>query len=354
MIQKDYILQQLENLMAIDSPTGFTARAAEYVMAEYSRLGFAPLRTNKGGIVVQVGGYPDASNALLMQAHLDTLGAMVSEIKPNGTLRLTPLGGMNANNAEGENLRIYTHSGDVFTGTCQLSNPSVHVNSDYNTTPRNWDTMEAVVDDSVCSKADALALGFSPGNIVAFEPRLTITPNGYIKSRFLDDKLCVAILLGYARQLKHGGTTSRPVYHHITVFEEVGHGGSATVPEGVTEVLGVDMGCIGEGLTCTEKQVSICAKDKGGPYNYEVVSNLIGTCKNANIDYAVDVYPFYGSDANATLYAGHDVRHGLIGPGVYASHGYERAHISGMMATYKLLMAYVGAEWGPITTDQVH
>ena len=169
-----------------------------------------------------------------------------------------------------------------------------------------------------------------------------MTASGYIKSRFLDDKLSVGILLGLGKYLKDtGAELSRPVYAHITVYEEVGHGASASIPEGVTEALSVDMGCVGEGLRCTERQVSICAKDSGGPYAYDMVGRLIAAAKKEGADYAVDIYPHYGSDVEASLKGGFDIRHGLIGPGVYASHGYERSHLDGVYNTLKLLKGFL-------------
>ena len=180
------------------------------------------------------------------------------------------------------------------------------------------------------------------GDIVCFDPRTVVTPSGFIKSRFLDDKLSVAILLAQAKQAAAGdGSLNRRVWHHVTVFEEVGHGASASVPAGVTEALSVDMGCVGAGLGCDEFKVSICAKDSHGPYHYDVVSGLIDAARRAGADFAVDVYPQYGSDVEASLRAGHDIRHGLIGPGVYASHGYERSHRRGVENTLKLLDAYL-------------
>ena len=177
--------------------------------------------------------------------------------------------------------------------------------------------------------------------MVCFDPRTRRTETGYLKSRFLDDKLSVGILLGFAKYLKDNRLTPRrKLYAHITVYEEVGHGGSASVPEGVTEAISVDMGCVGEGLSCTERQVSICAKDSGGPYSYDVVSGLIAAAQRTGADYAVDVYPHYGSDVEATLRAGNDIRHGLIGSGVYASHGYERSHIDGVYHTLLVLAGY--------------
>ena len=253
------------------------------------------------------------------------------------------LGGLNPNNGETENCRVYTRDGRVYEGTFQLKNASIHVNKDYDEAKRRFEDMEVVLDEDTDSKEDTKKLGIRNGDIVAFDPRTVMTQSGYIKSRFLDDKLSVGILLGYARYLKEREITpERQVYQHITVYEEVGHGACGTVPKGVTEILSVDMGCVGEGLECTERQVSICAKDSGGPYTYEVVSALIAAAEKAGVGYAVDIYPYYGSDADAALKAGYDVRHGLIGPGVYASHGYERSHRDGVENTLRLLAAYLG------------
>ena len=337
-----YILEQLQNLLAIDSPTGYTKNVTDYLMAEYEKLGYTPKRTVKGGVLTDLGG-KDPDNAVFLEAHVDTLGAMVSQIKSNGRLAVSPLGGMNANNAEAENCRIITRFNGTYEGTCQLTDASVHVNGKYNETSRSFDVMEILLDEKVSTRDEVLALGIMEGDIVAFDPRTRITKSGYIKSRFLDDKLSAAILLGYARYLKEEHITpDRKIYQHLTVYEEVGHGGSASIPQGVTEILAVDMGCVGEGLNCKEHQVSICAKDSGGPYSYDLVSQLITVAKRDGLDFAVDVYPYYGSDAEAGLKAGYDVRHGLIGSGVYASHGYERSHIEGVKNTFLLLKGYLG------------
>ena len=337
-----YILEQLQNLLAIDSPTGYTKNVTDYLMAEYEKLGYTPKRTVKGGVLTDLGG-KDPDNAVFLEAHVDTLGAMVSQIKSNGRLAVSPLGGMNANNAEAENCRIITRFNGTYEGTCQLTDASVHVNGKYNETSRSFDVMEILLDEKVSTRDEVLALGIMEGDIVAFDPRTRITKSGYIKSRFLDDKLSAAILLGYARYLKEEHITpERKIYQHLTVYEEVGHGGSASIPQGVTEILAVDMGCVGEGLNCKEHQVSICAKDSGGPYSYDLVSQLITVAKRDGLDFAVDVYPYYASDAEAGLKAGYDVRHGLIGSGVYASHGYERSHIEGVKNTFLLLKGYLG------------
>ena len=337
----EYAWEKTATLLAIDSPSGYTAKAAAWVKEAFEKLGFEARITTKGGVLADLGG-EDASDALLLEAHADTLGGMVAQIKGNGRLKLTALGGMNPNNGEAENVWVYTRGGKVLDGTFQLCNASVHVNGDYSSAKRSFDTMEVVLDEDVSSAADARALGIEVGDVVCFEPRTRRTASGYIKSRFLDDKLSVGILLGFAKYLADNSITpKRRTWVHVTVYEEVGHGGSASVPAGITEAISVDMGCVGAGLQCTEKQVSICAKDSGGPYSYEVVGKLIEAAKKTEADYAVDVYPFYGSDVEATLRSGVDIRHGLIGAGVYASHGYERSHIDGVYNTLNVLCGYL-------------
>ena len=338
----EYAVTKAVELLSIDSPTGYTEQAAQYVRNAFAELGYEASFTRKGSVIIDLGG-KDAENALLLEAHTDTLGGMVSEIKGNGRLKITKLGGLNANNVETENCRVVTKFNGIYEGTFQLCNASCHVNANYNSTSRSFDVMEVVLDETVSNAEEARELGISVGDFVCFDPRTRVTEKGYIKSRFLDDKLSVGILLGYAKYLKDENIVpERRVYVHVTTYEEVGHGGAAGVPEGVTEAISVDMGCVGEGLDCTERTVSICAKDSGGPYDYGVVKGLIEAAKKENADYAVDIYPMYGSDVEATLSAGHDIRHGLIGPGVYASHGYERSHKDGVLNTLKVLKGYIG------------
>lgn len=338
----DYAVKGTRELLAIDSPSGFTDGAIRYLDSEFSNMGFKTKITVKGGLLVELGGDACDEGALLLEAHTDTLGCMVAEVKSNGRLRLTNLGGMRAENAECENARVYTRDGNVIDATLQLINPSVHVNTSYSDVKRSFDTTELVLDEDVNTADEARALGIEVGDVVAFEPRTCVTSSGYIKSRFLDDKLSCGILLGIAKMVSEKRIVlNRKTYVHITVYEEVGHGGSSSVPADVTEAISVDMGCVGTGLNCTEKQVSICVKDSHGPYNYALVTRLVNAAKNAGADYALDVYPSYGSDVEATLSAGYDLKHGLIGPGVYASHGYERSHIDGVRNTMLLLSAFL-------------
>ena len=344
MIKKDYAdyaWEKTAEVLAIDSPSGFTAKAAVWVKEAFENLGFAAKITNKGGVLIDLGG-ADENNGLLLEAHVDTLGGMVCRIKGSGRLQLTKIGGMRAENGEAENARIYTRDGRIYEGTLQLCNASVHVNADYKTAKRDFDTTEIVLDEDVNSAEDVRKLGIEVGDFVCFDPRTRRTASGYLKSRFLDDKLSVGILLGFAKYLSDNRIVpARRTYVHVTVYEEVGHGGAASVPAGVTEAISVDMGCVGDGLSCTERQVSICAKDSAGPYSYEVVGKLIDAAKKTGADYAVDVYPHYSSDVDVTLGAGFDIRHGLIGAGVYSSHGYERSHIDGVYNTLKVLCGYL-------------
>ena len=337
----NYAWERAAELLAIDSPTGFTKNAAIWVQRAFADLGYDARITNKGGVVVDLGG-PDGDDGLLLCAHTDTLGGMVAGIKADGRLKLTGLGGMEPNNGECENIRLYTRDGRIYEGTLYLHNPSVHVNGDYHTARRTWDSVEVVLDEDVSSAADARKLGIEVGDIVCFDPRTRRTASGYLKSRFLDDKLSVGILLAFAKYLKDNQVAlPRRTWVHVTVYEEVGHGACASVPDGISEAISVDMGCVGDGCQCTERQCSICAKDSHGPYNYDVVGKLIAAARRENADCAVDIYPHYGSDVDATLAAGADIRHGLIGAGVFASHGYERSHIDGVYNTLLVLKGYL-------------
>ena len=338
----DYILETMKTLLAIPSPSGFTREAAEFVMKELREMGYEPQMTRKKGVVCDLGG-EDAEDGILLAAHIDTLGGMVQAIKSNGRIKLINVGGLKAANVECENCQVHTRDGKVIGGVVNLINASTHVNDNYMDTVRTFDNVELLLDEYVNSKEEVEALGIMPGDYITFDPRTIVTESGFIKSRFLDDKLSAAILLGYAKYLKESGITpKRRIHLGFTSYEEVGHGGAADIPEGVTEMISVDMGCVGENLQCDETMVSICAKDRNGPYDYDVTSELIRLAKENNIRYAVDIYTNYGADVGVALKAGHNVRHGLIGPGVYASHGYERSHKMGAEATLQLLQAYLG------------
>ena len=325
----DFIAEQLKTLTAIPIPSGYTKNATDYLMKLLQDMGYEPKLSRKGNVFVTIGG---EGEPLVLAAHVDTLGAMVRSIKDNGRLRPTTLGGHVWSTADGENCTIHTRDGKVYTGVVLNTEPSAHVaDKKVETLEEN---MEILLDEPVSTKAETLALGIQTGDIIAMDPRTVITESGYIKSRFLDDKLSASILLGIAKIVKDESLSfHRKVSLLFTVYEEVGHGGSF-VPEDTTEMISVDMGCVGADLGCTERMVSICAKDSGGPYNYDLVTELSNIAKEEQLNYAIDVYPHYGSDVEATLHAGYDIRHGLIGPGVYASHNYERSHLDGVKNTF--------------------
>lgn len=332
----NFIKEQLYTLTSIPSPSSFTEKVTDYLLSELSSLGYSPERSNKGNVFVTLGG---SGSPLVLAAHVDTLGAMVRSIKENGRLRPTTIGGHQWSTADGENCTIHTRDGRVYTGVVLNKEPSSHVADQK--TELIEENMEILLDENVTSDQDTLALGIQTGDIIAMDPRTVVTESGYIKSRFLDDKLSAAILLGLARAVREDAwKLNRKVSLLFTVYEEVGHGGSV-VPDDTEEMISVDMGCVGSDLGCTERMVSICAKDSGGPYNYDLITTLSNLAKEKKLDYAIDVYPHYGSDVETTLRAGYDIRHGLIGPGVYASHNYERSHMDGVHNTFELLKAYI-------------
>lgn len=332
----NFIKEQLYTLTSIPSPSSFTTKVTDYLLSELSSLGYSPERSNKGNVFVTLGG---SGSPLVLAAHVDTLGAMVRSIKENGRLRPTTIGGHQWSTADGENCTIHTRDGRVYTGVVLNKEPSSHVADQK--TELIEENMEILLDENVTSDQDTLALGIQTGDIIAMDPRTVVTESGYIKSRFLDDKLSAAILLGLARAVREDAwKLNRKVSLLFTVYEEVGHGGSV-VPDDTEEMISVDMGCVGSDLGCTERMVSICAKDSGGPYNYDLITALSNLAKEKKLDYAIDVYPHYGSDVETTLRAGYDIRHGLIGPGVYASHNYERSHMDGVHNTFELLKAYI-------------
>lgn len=333
----EYIVEQTEKVIGIDSPTGYHYNVQKYLVETIQAMGFEVRTLRKGGVIANLGG---EGNPLMMLAHVDTLGAFVHYIKGNGRLAISN-GTLNPNNIETENVRVITRSGAVYEGTIQLENASVHVNPDVNA-ERKFTNLEVVLDEDVTSKEDVEKLGICAGDFLAVEPRFQVTEKGYIKSRFLDDKASSGVLLGIAKYVsEHPGCLKRNVQLFFTTFEEIGHGAAAGIPEEIEDLLAVDMGCVGEHLACTEKQVSICAKDSSGAYHFEMTNELIEVAKAHGIDYAVDIYPSYGSDAGAALRSGKDARYALIGQGVYASHGYERTHKDGMKQTFELALNYV-------------
>ncbi len=342
VLDKGYIMRILETLLATPSPSGFCMEIIKRVRAETDKLGFALEMTPKGNAVITLPGADGgAGGTLALTAHVDTLGAMVRSVKPNGMLRFTPVGGYAMQTVEGEYCLVHTRDGRTYEGTVLSTQPSVHVYADVRDQKREEANMEIRIDEPVRTKDETEKLGIAPGDFVSWDPRTRILPNGWIKSRHLDDKASVAALFGVMEWLKREGVRpARTVKVVLSTFEEVGHG-SAYVPPDVTELIAVDMGAIGDDLSTTERDVSICAKDSSGPYDYGMTSRLIELARRENLPHAVDIYPYYGSDASAALRGGSNIRAALIGPGVHASHGMERTHADAVVNTAALLIAYM-------------
>lgn len=338
-----YILDLLKRLLDTPSPSGFTRDIMKIIQSEAEALRIPFSQNEKGGALLTLKGQ-DSSRRIAISAHVDTLGAMVRAINSNGTLAITSVGGFMMNSIENEYCTIHTRSGTNYTGTILSSHPSVHVYKDAREFKRDESNMEVRIDELVDNKDAVLKLGISVGDYISFDARAVITPSGYVKSRHLDDKASVAALFGLLEcSHRQGWTPRHDLVFLISNYEEVGHGAS-WIPNDVQEMIAVDMGAMGDNLSCKETEVSICAKDSSGPYDYEMTGRLIELAKELNIPHAVDIYPFYGSDASAALQAGHNIRAALIGPGVHASHAMERTHQQAIFNTTKLLAAYVAGE----------
>lgn len=335
----EYIIKTLQTLVNIPSPSGYTKKAIEFVKGEAERLGYACEQNQKGGLIITVEGRQEKTTGLT--AHVDTLGAMVRSINSDGTLQFTMVGGYTLHSVEGSYCKIHTRDGKVYTGTILIKSPSVHSYDDARTMERTERNMVVRIDEIVESKEDVLALGINSGDYISFDAEFEYTEKGFIKSRHLDDKASVAVLLGLLKEMYENKLVpNNRIKILISNYEEVGFGAS-WIPGDITEFLAVDMGAVGDDLNGSEYKVSICAKDSSGPYDYDMTSRLIALAKENNIDYVVDIFPHYGSDVSAALSAGNNIRGALIGQGVHASHGMERTHIKGLENTLKLIKAYL-------------
>lgn len=328
--------KKLQELVAIDSPSGFTKKAEDYCFNTLEQLGWNPTRTNKNAIKCSFGEKPK----LAIAAHLDTLGAIVTGFNADGTITTSLIGSVSLNQAEGEYVTIYTLEGKTFTGTYLLNNPAKHANKDLGTTKRSIENMHIRLDEEVTCAEDVKNLDIRIGDIICLDTRYQELESGFIKSRFMDNKAGCFVLFEIARRLKEKGTTA-PVEIFFSNYEEVGHGGTCGYSDSIEELLVIDMGVIGNACEGKETKCSICAKDSTGPYDYEMRKKLSLLAEKNNIPHQIDVYPFYGSDGSAALRAGNDFRVALIGPGVSASHGVERTHKKGIEATVDLCMAYI-------------
>ena len=340
---RSQLMKNAQELLGIDSPSGFTQAAAAFLTGFAARLGYETTETNKGNVMVHIPGRERGKKGARC-AHLPPPGRMVRPSTAGGQLKITRVGGPTLPTLDGEYCTIRTRDGRRYTGTVLSLSPAVHVYDDASTRARDEDNMAVRIDEAVKSKEEVEALGIRPGDYVCIDPKTVVTGSGFLKSRFIDDKGSAACLLTLMQVLRDRNLTPRYDTRLIfSVHEEVGHGG-ATVPRDLDELLIVDMGCVGLDLTCTEYQVSICAKDSGGPYDYGMTTRLVNLARDNGLDYAVDIYPHYSSDATVAWGAGADVRAALIGPGVHASHGMERTHWEGLKNTLSLCLLYLAAE----------
>lgn len=336
----DYVISFLERIINTPSPSGYTKEVMEMVEEEAKRLGFASGYNRKGGLIIEAPGRE--RRVLGLSAHVDTLGAMVRSISSKGTLSFVPVGGFMMESIEGMYCKIHTREGGIYTGTILTREPSVHTYDDAKSLERKVKNMEVRLDEAVDKEEEVRALGINPGDYISFDPMYVHTESGFIKSRHLDDKASVAVLMGLLKDISKSPDRQRQTLKIlISNYEEVGFGASF-IPGDIEEFLAVDMGAVGDDLMGDERKVSICAMDSSGPYDYEMTNRLIETAKVLGLDYVVDVFPHYGSDVGAAVRGGHDIRGALIGQGVHASHGTERTHVKGMEQTLKLIKGYIG------------
>ncbi|NLK65828.1 MAG: M42 family metallopeptidase [Tissierellia bacterium] len=339
-INKEYTLKLLEEIINIPSPTGYCSNVMSYIENIAEEFGYKFKKNKKGNGIIEIEG-EDNTYCVGLPVHVDTLGAMVRSVNDDGTIKITSIGGNLYPTLDGEYCKIHTRKGKIYTGTMLSTSPSMHVYKDSKDKERIEENMMVRLDELVKSKEDVQALNIETGDFISIEPKFAITPAGFIKSRYLDDKAGTACALSLMELFKRLNTKPKhKVKIILSTYEEAGHGCSS-IPEDIDELIAIDMGCIGLDLSCTEQDVSICAKDSSGPYDYDITSKLIKLAAENNIGHAVDIYPMYSSDVSASLKGGNDIKGGLIGPGVHASHGMERTHVDGIKNTIKLIYAYL-------------
>ncbi len=336
-----YVVDIAQEILAIPSPGGDTDRAVERIEREFASMNIPCRRTAKGALIAVLEGQSDLS-ARCAVAHVDTLGAVVRRIEDDGRLRILPTGGFSWCSVEGENCTVFTLDGRTYNGSLmpdKASRHAFHVEGiDH---PRTDDTVAIRLDEDVNCVDDVVALGIGVGDMVSFEPRTVVTQSGYVKSRHLDDKACVAVALGACRHFVDSGKKpARTTYIYISNYEEVGHG-TARLPEGVGEMVALDIGIVAKGTNSSERAVSICARDSRTPYDRGFVKELAQLAKSESIPYRIDTYFRYGSDASMAVGQGEDVRFSCIGMGVDATHHYERTHLEGIKANLDLLVAWM-------------
>jgi putative aminopeptidase FrvX len=344
-IDMEYLIDLLTRLLNTPSPTGHTAEAIALTQASLEKFNGLTISSNRKGALLADWVGQNSSSPRGLTAHVDTLGAMVKEIKTNGRLKMTQIGGYAWNSVEGEGVTIFPASGEPIRGSILLNKASTHVFGPLvRDTRRDEENMEIRLDARTTKAEETRQLGIEVGDFVAFDPRVELT-NGFVRSRHLDDKACVACIVAAVKAISDAGL--KPVQRtHLLIsnYEEVGHGAAAGLPADLAELVAVDMAAVGEGQTSDEFHATLCVKDSGGPYHHGLSQKLRRLAEDQGIAYKVDIYPYYGSDGEAFWRAGGDVAVALIGPGVDASHNYERTHTEALLATTQWILAFLLAE----------
>lgn len=338
-------VEYIKKLVSLPSPTGYTKEIMDYIIEETKSFGYEPVYTNKGAVMVSVKGKDNTKHRVLT-AHLDTLGAIVRAVKPSGRLKIDLVGGFTYNSIEGENCVIHvTKNNKKIDGTILMHQTSVHVYADAASAKRDQTNIEVRIDEKVTNEKETRELGIEVGDFISFDTRAIVTDSGFIKSRHLDDKVSVAILLSQLKKIKDENIELPYTTHfYFSNNEEIGYGANSSIPSETVEYIAVDMGAMGDDQQTDEYSVSICVKDGSGPYNYELRNKLVDLCNENNIEYKLDIYPRYSSDASTAMRAGYDVKHALFGAGIESSHSYERTHVDSVNATEALVEAYIKSE----------
>ena len=343
-IDVDFLVRFLMDLLNTPSPTGDTEWAVSFVEQELQSLGVVSDRTRKGALIATIEGLRDDAPRAL-SAHVDTLGAMVAEIKPSGRLRLTALNGVMWPAVESEGVWVQTRSGRQIRGSIVLHNGAVHVNREAAKQVRDADTLEVRLDERTTTDEETRLLGIEVGDFVAFDPRPEAGGSGFVRSRFLDDKACVACAVAAIKALVDNKITpAQRTTIQFSNFEEVGHGGFDGIPADITELVVLDMAALGKGLQGDEYHCSICVKDSSGPYSKRLSQRLKDIAEKTGIDLKSEIYPLYASDGSAYWRAGGSAEVALIGPGVDTSHGYERTHREALHDTALLVAEYMAED----------
>lgn len=339
-IDVPFLTETMQALINTPSPVGYYEKMKPLLEAYAAKLGYEVTYDNRDTAYIKVAGQ-DTSKTVCISAHADTLGLMVRGINSDGTLRVRALGGLNFANVEGENVTVHTRSGMTYTGMLVCAHHSAHAYDDAKTMERNENTVFVLLDQPVQSVEDVKELKIRNGDYISIDPRYTVTEAGYIKSRFIDDKAAMACSFATLKYLTDNRL--KPKYNTVFAFsfyEEIGFGGVYVPPE-ISEYVAVDIAILGPDSEGSERAVTICAKDASMPYDYDLTNRLISAAQREGLDFAVDLFYRYGSDAGQAIKGGNNVRAAIFGMGVYSSHGVERTHLAGIENTAGLMLAYV-------------